>query len=170
MSVKTMNVLRVLFPSLKVSVLLALFWLVLGNEMSAGQIVLAVLLGLVMPLLTLRFRAVRPPVRRLGVAAALAGVFLYDLVVANLAVARAVLGTMSRVRPQLVHVPLDMTDPAAIALLGGLVSLTPGTMLIDIDLCAGVLTIHVLLASDDASLTRNIKTRYESRIKEIFGC
>jgi multicomponent K+:H+ antiporter subunit E len=165
-----MNVLRVLFPSLTASVLLALFWLLLVNELSAGQIALALLLGLMLPIVTLRFRAVRPPVRRLGVVAALLGVFLYDLVVANLAVARAVLGSISRVRPRLVHVPLALTDPAAIALLAGLVSLTPGTVLIDIDLRQNVLTIHALLAGDDAALVRDIKTRYESRIKEIFGC
>ena len=159
-----------LFPSITASMLLALFWLLLVNEASAGQIALAIVLGLVLSPLTLRFRAARPPVRRLGIVAALLAVFLYDLVVANLTVARAVLGSMSRVRPRLVHVPLDMTDPAAIALLAGVISLTPGTVLIDIDLPRGILTIHVLLVGDDAALTRDIKTRYESRIKEIFGC
>ena len=170
MSVKTAHVLRSLFPSLTASVLLALFWLLLVNELTAGQIALAVLLGLALPLVTLRFRAPCPSVRRLGVAVALLGVFLYDLVVANLTVARAVLGSMSHVHPRLVHVPLDITDPAAIALLGGLVSLTPGTVPIDINLPGSVLTIHVLLVGDDAALVRDIKTRYESRIKEIFGC
>ena len=165
-----MNVLRVLFPSLTASLLLALFWLLLVNELSAGQIALAVLLGLMLPMLTLRFRAARPPVQRLSAVVALLGVFLYDLVVANLLVARAVVGSMSQVRPRLVHVPLDLTEPAAIALLAGLVSLTPGTVLVDIDLREGVLTIHALLVGDDAALARDIKTRYESRIKEIFGC
>ena len=165
-----MNVLRMLFPSLTASALLALFWLLLVNELSVGQIALAVLLGLALPLVTGRFHAARPPVRRLGVAVALLGVFLYDLVVANLTVARAVLGSMSRVRPRLVHVPLDLTDPAAIALLAGVVSLTPGTVLVDIDLPGGGLTIHVLLVGDDAAVARDIKTRYESRIKEIFRC
>jgi multicomponent K+:H+ antiporter subunit E len=165
-----MNVLRMLFPSLTASALLALFWLLLVNELSVGQVVLAVLLGLALPLVTLRFHASRPPVRHLGAAVALSGVFLYDLVVANLTVARAVLGSMSRVRPRLVQVPLDLTDPAAIALLAGVISLTPGTVLIDIDLPAGVLTIHALLAGDDVALISDIKTRYESRIKEIFGC
>jgi multicomponent K+:H+ antiporter subunit E len=165
-----MNVLRMLFPSLTASALLTLFWLLLVNELSAGQIALAVLFGLMLPILMLRFRAARPPVRRLGAAVALLGVFLYDLVVANLTVARAVLGSMSRVRPRLVYVPLGLTDPAAIALLAGVISLTPGTVLIDIDLPTGVLTIHALLVGDDAALISDIKTRYESRIKEIFGC
>jgi multicomponent K+:H+ antiporter subunit E len=165
-----MNILRLLFPSLTASLLLALFWLLLVNELSAGQIALAVLLGLILPILTLRFSVARPPVRRLRTAAALLGVFLYDLVVANLAVARAVLGSMSHVRPRLVYVPLDMTEPSAIVLLGGLISLTPGTVLINIDLRGGNLTVHVLLAGDDATFVRGIKVRYESRIKEILGC
>jgi multicomponent K+:H+ antiporter subunit E len=165
-----MKRLRVLFPSLSASALLALFWLLLVNELSAGQVTLAVVLGLVLPPLTWRFRAIRPPARRFGVAAALAGTFLYDLVAANLAVARAVLGPVSRIHPRFVRIPLDLTDPSAAALLAGLISLTPGTVSVDIELRRRVLTVHVLLPGDDAALGQGIKTRYESRIKEIFQC
>jgi multicomponent K+:H+ antiporter subunit E len=150
--------------------MLALFWLLLVNELSAAQAALAVLLGLALPPLTGRFRAVRPPVRRFGVAAVLLGVFLYDIVAANLAVARAVLGPMSRIHPRFVRVPLDLTNASAVALLASMVSLTPGTVLVDIDLRARVITIHALLAGEEAALVREIKTRYESRIKEIFQC
>ena len=165
-----MNVLRAILPAPASSVGLALFWLVLVGELSAGQVALAALLGLLVPIVTRRFRAARPPVRRLGPALQLAGVFAYDLVVANLSVAGAVLGGMARVQPRFTRVPLDIDDPAASALLAALVSLTPGTVSVDIDSATRVLTVHVLLAGDEQALVSQIKTRYEARIRQIFQC
>jgi len=165
-----MNALRAVLPAPASSVVLAVFWLVLVGELSAGQIVLAVLLGLLVPIVTRRFRAARPPVRRVGAALRLAGVFAYDLVAANLSVAGAVLGGMARVQPRFAQVPLDIDDPVACALLAALVSLTPGTVSVDINASTRLLTVHVLLAADEQALVSQIKTRYEARIKEIFQC
>ena len=165
-----MNVLRAILPAPASSAGLALFWLVLVGELSAGQIALAALFGLLVPIVTRRFRAARPPVRRLGPALQLAGVFAYDLVVANLSVAGAVLGGMARLHPRFTRVPLDIDDPAASALLAALVSLTPGTLSVDLDPATRVLTVHVLLAGDEQALVSQIKTRYEARIREIFQC
>jgi multicomponent K+:H+ antiporter subunit E len=165
-----MSGVRALFPAPASSIVLAVFWLVLAGDVAAGQIVLAVLLGVAMPLLTSRFRVTRLPVRRIDVALRLAGVFVYDLVVANLAVARAVLGSMSRIQPRFVRVPLDIDDPAATTLLAGLVTLTPGTVSVNIDQSARTLTVHMLLVADEQAAVEQIKKRYEARIREIFQC
>ncbi len=165
-----MSGLRRLFPAPTSSVVLALFWLVLVGEVSAGQVTLALVLGLVVPVLTGRFLATRLPVRRLDAALRLAGVFLYDVVIANVTVARAVLGRMARIQPHFVTVPLDLEDPAATTLLAGMVALTPGTVSVDIDRSARRLTLHVLLATDAGALVEQIKSRYEARIREIFQC
>src|SRR5262245_34064160 len=103
-----MNALRALLPAPAASIGLAVFWLVLVGALSAGQMVLAALLGVLVPIATRRFRATRPPVRRLGAALQLVGVFTCDLVVANLSVAGAVLGGMARVQPRFARVPLDI--------------------------------------------------------------
>jgi multicomponent K+:H+ antiporter subunit E len=161
---------RALLPSPASSVVFALFWLVLVNELSGGQVVLAILLGLGLPILTDRFRGTRLRVRRVDAVLVLAGLFVYDLIVANVAVAGAVLGRMSRVRPRFVQVPLDIDDPAAMTLLAGLVTLTPGTVSVDIDRSTRRLTVHMLLVGDERDTVRQIKTRYEARIREIFQC
>ena len=67
-----MSAVRAILPAPGASVLLAVFWLLLVTDVSAAQVVLAVLLGLVVPLLTRRFRATRLPVRRAGAALELA--------------------------------------------------------------------------------------------------
>jgi multicomponent K+:H+ antiporter subunit E len=150
--------------------LLAVFWLLLVNELSLAQAALGLVLAAGTLALTSRFRAPPPPVRRAGVLVELAALFAYDLVVANLAVARAALSPAMPINPRFVRVPLDVRDPNAATLLAGLVTLTPGTVSVDLDLARRVLTVHVLLAQDEAAAVRGIKQRYEARIKEIFQC
>ncbi|MFA7300589.1 MAG: Na+/H+ antiporter subunit E, partial [Sideroxydans sp.] len=66
--------------------------------------------------------------------------------------------------------PLDLRDPFAATVLGSIVSLTPGTVSIDVDRERWVLHLHALNAPDPEALIREIKQRYEAPIKEIFTC
>jgi len=152
------------------AILLTGFWLLLANEVSAAQVVLGLALAAAVMGVTGRFRAMPLSVHRPKVALQLAGLFLYDIVVANLAVARAVLSPSLPIRPSFLHVPLEISEPNAAALLAGMVTLTPGTVSVDLDLEARVLTVHALLVDDEAQTVAEIKRRYEARIKEIFQC
>jgi multicomponent K+:H+ antiporter subunit E len=152
------------------ALLLALFWLLLVNELSVAQAVLGLLLGGAIIGATLGLSASAPPIRRPLAALRLLAVFAYDIVVANLAVARAALSPKLRIRPRFVRVPLDVREPGPAALLAGMVTLTPGTVSVSLDLEAGVLLVHGLLVDDEARAAAGIKARYEARLKEIFGC
>jgi multicomponent K+:H+ antiporter subunit E len=152
------------------ALLLALFWLLLVNELSLAQAVLGLLLGAAVAAATFGAVAGLPQLRRPIVALRLLAVFAYDIVVANLAVARAALSPRLPIRPRFVRVPLDLREPVPAALLAGMVTLTPGTVSVDLDLDAGVLVVHGLLVDDEARIAAGIKTRYEARLKEIFAC
>jgi multicomponent K+:H+ antiporter subunit E len=161
---------RRLLPRPLFSLFLAGFWLVLVNELSLGQALLGLAMGVVLPLLTARFANEARPVARWAKAAQLAGLFAYDLVVANLTVAAYVLGIKGPIKPGFVEVKLDMKDAGVIALLAGMVTLTPGTVSVDVDRARAVLLVHALVTDDPDRTARDIKARYESRLKEIFRC
>jgi len=91
-------------------------------------------------------------------------------VTANLAVARRVLGPIGRLRPAFVEVPLDTTQPDAVALLASIITMTPGTLAAEIDEARARIIVHVLDLEDAAALVAQIKRRYELPLKEIFGC
>ena len=93
-----------------------------------------------------------------------------DIVVANIQVARQVLGPLERIRPGFVEVPLDLEDAFVATLLAGIVTLTPGTVSIEVDMERKLLNVHALDVPDAAALIAEIKTRYEVPLKEIFGC
>jgi len=111
-----------------------------------------------------------PPIRRPLAALAYVALVLGDIVVANLRVARLVLSPVARLRPRLVEVPLAVRDPVVASALAATVTLTPGTVSVDLDLERGVLLVHALDAPDDAAVREDIKARYEARLRRVFEC
>jgi len=99
---------------------------------------------------------------------------LADIISANITVARQVLGPPDRLRPAFFHVPLSLDDPFVATLFGGIISLTPGTVTIDIETDADGkpqrLFVHGLDVPDSAATIAEVKARYEAPLKEIFGC
>ena len=158
------------FPHPVVSCLVLTVWLGLHSSLAPIHIAGGVLLaGLVPPLLH-RSLDGAGRTRRPGVAIRLAGVVLWDIVTANVAVARRVLGPMSRLRPGFIEVPLDLAHPDAVALLASIIAITPGTVVADIDEARSRILVHVLDLADPNALVSEIKHRYERPLKEIFGC
>lgn len=95
---------------------------------------------------------------------------VWDMLCANVAVARRVIGPVAALHPAFVEVPLDLRDPFAATVLGSIVSLTPGTVSIDVDRERWILQVHALDAPDPEMLIRQVKQHYEQPIREIFAC
>lgn len=145
-------------------------WMALAAGLSLGNLLLAVILGVMIPLLTQGFWPGQPTIARPLLAIALFARVVVDIVVANLEVARLVIGPLDRLTPAFVEVPLDIEDPFVATLLASIVSLTPGTVSIDIDRDRHVLQVHALNVVNEAQLIATIKRRYEAPLKEIFEC
>lgn len=161
---------RRLLPHPIASFFILLVWLGLHSSLAPLYLVSGVLLAVLLPVLL--NRALDDPVRirRLGVALGLGAVVLWDIVVANLAVARRVLGPLGRLRPGFIEVPLDLAHPDAVALLASIIAITPGTVVADVDDGRTRILVHVLDLDDPGQLIAEIKHRYERPLKEIFGC
>lgn len=159
-----------IFPRPALSVAIFLLWAALTNAASLGAILLGALLALALPLVTRPFWPEAPRLARPGVVLRLAARVAVDIVLANVAVARRVVGPLDRLRPAFVEVPLDLRDPFVATILASIVSLTPGTVSIDVDRERWVLCLHALDAPDPDALIREIKQRYEELLKEMFAC
>lgn len=159
-----------LFPLPVTSLAILGLWLILASSYTAGSLVMGGLLALLIPLWTQRFWPDPPTLRRPLLAPGFCLLVCRDIVAANIVVARQVLGPLARLRPGFLEVPLDLDDPFVATLLAGIVTLTPGTVSIDIDMERRVLHVHVLDMPDPAALIAEIKTRYEKPLKEMFGC
>lgn len=161
---------RRIFPRPALSTAIFLLWAALADSASPGTLLLGALLALALPFITLPFWPDAPRLARPGAALAFAARLAADILAANLAVARRVVGPLARLNPAFVEVPLELRDPFVATLLGSIVSLTPGTVSIDVDTERWVLSLHALDAPDPDALIRDIQQRYEAPLKEIFAC
>ena len=144
-------------------------WLLLNRSLSAGHLLLGTLLALAIPHVTAGLRPLPVRVRRPGALLRLALTVMADTVQSNLAVARLLLAPQRRRHPSgFVHIPLDVRDPNALALLATIVCITPGTAWAELALDRSVLLLHVLELDDAAAITAHIKQRYERPLMEIF--
>lgn len=94
--------------------------------------------------------------------------FLWELVRANVKVALTVLSPRPKLKPAVVAVPLDLDNIAAITLLMNLITLTPGTLALDVSSDRSVIFIHTIDVQDADTFRQQIKKGLERRVKELF--
>ncbi|HTH09339.1 Na+/H+ antiporter subunit E [Acidovorax sp.] len=158
-----------LVPAPVLSLALLVLWLLLNRSLSAGHIVLGTVLALAIPLLTAGLRPLPVRIRRPGAVLRLALAVAVDTVRSNVAVARLLLAPGRRRHPAgFVHIPLDVRDPNALAVLATIVCITPGTAWAELALDRSMLLLHVLELDDAATVIANVKRRYEAPLMEIF--
>lgn len=156
------------FPHPATSLLVALCWLLLRQSLALPDLITAAVLGAVLPRLLSGFLGQDPAPRRWGSALRLGLRVLWDIVAANLTVARIVLSPRSRPQPAWLEVPYTLQHPGAVMLLAGIVTATPGTVSCVVDEPRRLLLVHVLDGTDPAAVRAQIRERYELALKEIF--
>lgn len=157
-------------PHPALSATLLAIWLMFNNTIAPAHILLGAILGIAIPWLTSAFW---PGDLRLShpiAALRLTFVVLYDIVLANVTVARLILGPVSALRPAFVEVPLQLRSPYAISALASMITLTPGTVSADLSQDRRTLLVHALDVDDKDALVAEIKRRYEAPLMEIFEC
>lgn len=161
--------LKRVFPHPILSVTLTLVWLMLVNKVTLGNLFLGAVLGIVIPFMTAPYWPNRPKLRAPLMAAEYLLVVLWDIVIANVIVAKIVLFKPNAdIRSAWVTVPLDLTSPEAITVLAGTITMTPGTVSATLAADGGSLLVHCLHTDDPEAVRDDIKDRYERRLKEIF--
>lgn len=97
-------------------------------------------------------------------------IFVWECLKANVDVAYRVISPRLPIHPALVKVKTELKSDTALTFLANSITLTPGTMSVDIDKEAGVLYVHWIDAktTDVEEATRRIVERFESMLKQIF--
>jgi len=98
--------------------------------------------------------------------------FLVALVVAGMQTVRVIVRSGMGAGPPPVaflRIRYAPMSPTGAAVLGSLVSLTPGTTTIDVDLGRRELLLHVLDASDIEGLVAGIRRDFEPGLVTLFG-
>lgn len=94
--------------------------------------------------------------------------FLADVIRANFRLARIILSPRMNLRPAVVAVPFILDEENAIILLANMMTLTPGTLSLDISTDRKMLYIHTVWLDDAESFRKQVIDGYEKRLKELF--
>ncbi len=150
------------------NIALALIWAILEGGINLSNLVFGFLLGYAILLVT---RRAFGSSHYVGTAAKLARLllyFLWELLMSNLTLAYDVLTPhMNLMKPRIIAVPLDLASDLEITALANLMSLTPGTLSLDVSSDCRVLYVHVMYAENKAAATRAIKNGLERRLREL---
>lgn len=95
--------------------------------------------------------------------------FVKELVLSSIRVARDVLAVdyEKRVQPGIIAIPLDVEGEIAITLMANTISLTPGTLSLDVSDDKQVLYIHSMYVASADAVREEIKSGLERRVQEV---
>lgn len=160
--------LRRLFPHPLLTFILWVIWLLLNNTMAMGHVVLGGLLAIFIPWLTSSFWPEKIIITRPWLLIKYILVVLFEIMVANVVVAKLILGRNKKLNPGFIHYELQLQSPVGIGLLANTISLTPGTVSCDLSEDRRFLLIHSLHIDDVAQIKADIHRKFERPLKEIF--
>lgn len=94
--------------------------------------------------------------------------FLWELTLSSVRVAWDVVTPKDYRRPGVVGVPLDAKTDVEITILALLVTLTPGSLTLDVSTDCSTLYVHSMFADDPEDVRRDIKQGFERRVLELL--
>jgi multicomponent Na+:H+ antiporter subunit E len=151
------------------NILLAVNWALLTGEFNLENLVAGFVIGFVLLWILRPSFGETPYFPKVRKAIVFFVSFLWQLVHANLSVARTVLfEPRNKINPAFLAIPLEAKTDAEIALLANLITLTPGTLSLDVSTDRSVLYIHTLDVEDVDALRKEIKCSLERRLLEVM--
>jgi multicomponent Na+:H+ antiporter subunit E len=150
------------------NVLLALAWVALTGQFTPANLVFGFVLGYLILWWLQRVFGPSNYFAKVRQVVNFVLFFLWELILANLRVAYDVLTPRHHMRPGIIAIPLDIGTEVEITLLVNLITLTPGTLGLDVSTDRRVLYIHSMYIEDLEQFRHRIKEGFERRVQEMF--
>ena len=150
------------------NIFLALVWALASGRISLLSLTIGFVFGYAVLWVSQPILGSSRYFRRLPVAIRFAGYFLWQLLLSNLRVAYDVVTPHLYMRPGIVAVPLDARTDQEITLLANLITLTPGTLSLDVSEDRSTLYVHAMFVDSPDSVRDSIKNGFERRLLELI--
>jgi multicomponent Na+:H+ antiporter subunit E len=149
------------------NILLAVVWAAVTGNFSPESLVFGFVVGFLVLFFGGRVIGAANYGPRLVRALGLVVFFLWELILSNVRVAYDVLRPNLRLRPGVIAIPLDVYTDAEIVLLANLITVTPGSLSLDVSADRQTLYLHVMHFDDPEEVRRSVKEGYERRILTV---
>ncbi|RSD27541.1 Na+/H+ antiporter subunit E [Mesobacillus subterraneus] len=147
--------------------ILAFVWMFLKTSYSPASFFVGYLLGLLIIYMFRRFFHTRFYLLRVVAVLNLLYIFLRELLLSNIAVLKVILRPKLNIRPAIFALPTELKEDWEITVLANLITLTPGTLVIDVSPDNKILYVHAMDVSDIDEAIQGIKNTFEKAIMEV---
>ena len=151
-----------------VNIMLSIAWAALLGEFSTVNMISGFVVGYFMLWLMESILGTTSYSKKLWQVITFGAYFTKELIIANLRVAYSVLAPNSQMRPGIAAIPLDIESDAEITMLANLITLTPGTLSLDVSDDRKVLYVHGMHIYDLEAFKQEIKNGFERKVREVF--
>ncbi len=151
------------------NIIISLFWALLTGQVTVGNLAIGFALGyatlsLLYPATELKTSYFQKTLQFVRFAL----VFIRELLVSTWRVAQDVVKPLPQMRPGVIGIPLDARTDLEITMLANIISLTPGTLSLDVSEDRKTLYIHAMYVVNPDDLRREIKEGLERRLLELL--
>lgn len=151
-----------------INILMALSWAAVTGSFSVVNLAFGFVLSLAALFLIREQVGTTASFQRAGKVVSLAALFVYELVLSAWRVARIVIRPKIELQPGIIAYPLTVESDFEITLLANLITLTPGTLSVDVSEDRKTLFVHCIDVPDPQGTIDDIKNGFERKILEVF--
>lgn len=148
-------------------ILLAVTWAALSGNFTWNNVLIGFILAYLVLFIAQRSVDASRYFRKLERVLRFAVFYLWELILANLRVAYDVMTPTQRMRPGVLAIPLDAKTDVEITLLANLITLTPGSVSLDVSSDRRFLYLHAMYVDDVEEYRASIKKTLERRVLEV---
>ncbi|MDQ0229782.1 Na+/H+ antiporter subunit E [Metabacillus malikii] len=146
---------------------LALTWMFLSNDYSPLAFLKGYFFGLLVMFIMRRFFKHRFYLANIIAIIRLLFIFCIELIKSNISVLKVILSPKLSMKPGIFALETELERDWEITVLSNLITLTPGTLVLDVSADKKTLYIHAMDIDDVEQAKRDIKETFEKAIKEV---
>ncbi|MCS3902924.1 multicomponent Na+:H+ antiporter subunit E [Methylohalomonas lacus] len=151
------------------NIMLALAWVSLTGNFSGSGMLTGFAFGYLMLAFVTRMSGeTRSYTRKIPQVVGFTLFYIWEIIRSNVRVAYEVLTPTHYMKPGVIGLPLDSDSDAVISLLANLITMTPGTLSLDVSNDRRMLFIHAMYIDDEEALRRDLKD-LERRVIELLS-
>ncbi|WP_110928633.1 Na+/H+ antiporter subunit E [Bacillus massiliglaciei] len=152
---------------LLLNVFLAFIWMFLKSDYHLSTFAVGYILGFLIMLACRNFFNQPFYLGRIVAIIKLILIFFKELILSNISVTKLVLKPRLDIRPGIFALETELTKDWEITTLANLITLTPGTLVVDVSLDNKILYIHAVDIAEKREVIDSIKNSFEKAIMEV---
>ena len=93
--------------------------------------------------------------------------YIKEVIIANFRIAYEIITPTHNMKPGVLAIPLDLKTDLEILTINNLITMTPGTLSLDVSTDRKVIYIHAMYIDDPDEIRRQIRAGLEKKIMEV---